>query len=169
VRTLDDLNSAGLSRACAVIGTVDALFHYLAARPEVHALRKAISVGSITQAQIDTFTEQLLGRFERGKRFSGDIAFAAIAVALATVPDRQAGAYLRQLASARVLELPMSPRVAALAIGNRLRHFGQVLYRREAISSLVPVPNQEISEERATSPQVATPRVPPALVFGRAA
>lgn len=102
-----------------VISTPDALAAILKRRPEVADLRHAVDEGSVTWRDLREFVAALFRKFTPAKKFVGDVCLCALAVALETQPSAEAEGFLQELSRIRIRELPMSPRVATIALRNR--------------------------------------------------
>jgi hypothetical protein len=80
---------------------------------EVRAVSKALSGQTLTDEDIGIHVSRLVREFQPGKRFEHDLALAALAVALETRATKFAQDFLETLSGFRLVEMPMSPRVAA--------------------------------------------------------
>jgi hypothetical protein len=127
----DDIQAKGF-----LISTAEALRAFLRDRPEVVSLRRAINTGEITSVDIKIYVEELLRSFRAGRKFTDEIALAAIAIAVETFPGAFAEEYLENLANLRIQELPLATRVARLSLSRRREVVIGVTDRLKVISAL---------------------------------
>lgn len=120
-----------------LLSTAEATRAFLRARPEVVALRAALTSGEITEADVRRFVNDLLGKFHRGTKFPGEILLAAIAAAVETLPGAFAEEYLHDLARLRIREISIAPRVARLSLSHRSNVLVGTTDRSQVISSLL--------------------------------
>jgi hypothetical protein len=66
----------------------------------------------LSELEVRSFVRSLSAEYHEGKAFPGDLAFAALAVALERVPTSYAEEFLRDLASLNVREMITSIHVA---------------------------------------------------------
>jgi hypothetical protein len=140
MRVLDALkNSSELIEIALTISTPEALVNFLKHRTEVFDVRRAVENGAVKFAEIDFFVRSLFGEFEKGKKFLGDIIISALAISLELIPARDAESFLYELAQLRLSELPMSSRVAKIAIHNRNVMIGGLTFRKFRITDPLPL------------------------------
>lgn len=132
------LQSPALLDCAATISTAQGLRSFLRARAEVVGIRKALSSGELTPVQLKVFVRDLLRGFTSGRKFTDEIILAVIAVAVETLPGSFADEYLRELAALKVGEIPLAPRVAALALVERQLRVAGLTERVEVVSRLMP-------------------------------
>lgn len=147
----DDILELGM-----VVSTPEGLAVLLKRRPEVLDLRRALDRGSITLGQLRHFVATIVRRFEPGKRFVGDVTLCALAVALESHATRFAEDYLRELSRLELGELPMSPRVARVALRSRARLLSGTTVSKFRLSEIKPpadVRAKESTIHRVTSMQ----------------
>ena len=131
---LDDLQRLELQTGGAVISTATALRRFLLQRSEVVNLQTSLGNGSIAPTEVEEFIRGLLATFTPGRKFSGDVTLAAVAVAIRNDPRSFATKYLEDLKSLRIKELPMAPRVASLCLHERRESVIPLTYRERSFS-----------------------------------
>ena len=87
---------------------------------------------------MEQFVQKLLLDFQVGKAFYGDKLLALIAEVVQRGPEPFAGRYLSELSRLECAELPISTRVARLALDERRRFFPETLARNWEISRPIP-------------------------------
>ena len=102
--------------------TGEALYDHLAESGYVASLRREIASSATSNEQIEQFVRELLRDFRRGAKFPWDTTIAAVAVALRYVPGDFATRFLGELSALRVAEIPLAPRVSAIALAQRREH-----------------------------------------------
>ena len=117
--------------------SAEGLRTFLRTRPEVSDLRRALVSGELVERDVEIFVRELLGALSPGKKFTEEIALAAIAVAIESLPGGFVD-YLEDLGRVRIQEMPLAPRVAALAVAERDKLVGGLTARMEVISALLP-------------------------------
>ncbi len=85
----------------------------------VQQIAKAVRRGEISEQNIRAFVHLLTSEYQEGKGLPGDLAFAALAVALEQVPTDYAEELLCDLARLRLVEMMTSIRVARECLKNR--------------------------------------------------
>lgn len=148
----DDILELGM-----VVSTPEALAVLLKRRPEVLELRRTLDRGSLTLGQLRHFVANVVQRFEPGKKFVGDVTLCALAVALESHASRFAEDYLRELSCLQLGELPMSPRVARVALRSRARLLSGTTVSRFKLSEPKHHPHARVREStihRVTSIQL---------------
>lgn len=118
---LDSLLTNEFEDAIFGVASPSALRVVLAKSREVKEIRTAAFCGSLGEDEIERFIDTLLLDFRRGERFRGDLALAALAVVLETVPSSFAEVFLKDLSGLRIREMPMATRVATVALAVRSR------------------------------------------------
>ena len=126
---LNNLCSDDLFISTAAIATADALFAVLETQRDVLRLRISIGDSVVTSPDISSFVEGLLKSFKRGVHFPHDLTLAALAASLSTVPTDFAHEYLEKLSNVRIQEMPMAPRIAAIALHKNISRYGQQIIR----------------------------------------
>lgn len=116
---LDNLLADDLAALALSCGTAEALANALRAQPVVVAIRRAGESGNLDAAAIEAFVQRLLQRFTPGRRFFGDGALAALAVALERDYSQTAERFLKELSALKIAEIPMAGRVARLVCVGR--------------------------------------------------
>lgn len=86
----------------------------------VKSITKAIRLGVISETDVRSFTEDVALNFQAGVVLHGEVALAALAVALETCPQDFAEEYLCDLARLKVSELGLAIRVAQECLTARL-------------------------------------------------
>lgn len=119
MKALHDLRDEDIQIRGLMISSPKALRSFLQQRPEVIALRRAVSNGEISPDEIAAFVEELLLTFSRGEHFADEITLAAIAVAIQNDPRPFAEHYLQELSNLEIVELPLAPRVAHVCLDRR--------------------------------------------------
>ncbi len=143
---LDTLRNDSFEQAAHSISTAEGARAFLGARREVIDIRRALTEGSITTDDVRAFVRELLTDFKGGKRFSGDLVLAAIAVAVESLPGQFADNFLKDLSMVEASETPLAPRVAVLALHQRQQSLTGVTLREMTISTLVPDRRVRITE-----------------------
>jgi hypothetical protein len=87
--------------------------------PTVRQITMAIRRGEISEAMIRRFVNSLASEFQEGRSLPGDLAFAALAVALEQILADYAEEFLCDLARLRLAEMTVSIRVARECLRNR--------------------------------------------------
>lgn len=95
----------------------------------VRRLREALNQGEVTDHDVGDFVSTQVSQFRSGERLNGELALAAIAVALESRWTTFADEYLNILSGLRLAELGSAPRVAA--VSRRHREVRPSTYRRE--------------------------------------
>lgn len=138
MKILEALCQNDLVELSLVTATPRALRDMLKKRKEVLEVAFALKEEALTEDDIKLFVSALLRGFKPLKKFSGDIALSALAVALETIPRSFAESFLKDLSALHIQELPMSPRVALLVLRNRHRFLSGTTYSGFTISQPVP-------------------------------
>lgn len=99
--------------------TPPSLYRQLNRCPEVAEIKSAIETGTLPEATVRRFVEDLLGRLRKGERFPYDSAMAALAVVLEDRFTPFAEEYLSTLASLNLAEMSQSISVAKLCLARR--------------------------------------------------
>lgn len=107
----EDIAHLGVSAA-----TSEALAELLRRSPRVHAVRRGLLRHQISDDALSAFVLSLLGRMQLGKRFIGDTVLSALCIALERHPSQFARHFLLELSKISAGELPLSPRVASIAL-----------------------------------------------------
>jgi hypothetical protein len=102
-----------------LIATPEALREWLSRQPEVLETIDDIRAGALTEIEVSDCVDKLTNYFQRGTNFPWDIALASLCVAIERVPGIFYEGFLKDLAAVRVLEMPISPRVAAECLKQR--------------------------------------------------
>ncbi len=119
MRLLTDVFADEFLESTFAIATPEALREVLRVAKEVRALRRALEEGVLTEREIRDGVAASFGDFRPNARFSAEVGLAALAVALETFPAPFSEGFLADLAAIRAREMPMAPRVAALALRHR--------------------------------------------------
>lgn len=134
MNALDSLCLERLVEAAFPVSSAEGLRALLRDRPEVVAVRRALMAGELTTGEVAAFVRATLRRLSPGKKLTEEVAVAAVAVALESLPGKFAVEFLENLAALRVQELPLAPRVAALALARRKETIVESTERSEAIA-----------------------------------
>ncbi len=116
------LDSTELYEIAGFAANSDALRILLGRTAEVQAMSEALRSGELTEGDIREFVRQVLDGFKLGESLFGDIALAAIAVALEPIhmsPDSFAEEYIRDLSRIDLAEMSRSSRVAKACLKAR--------------------------------------------------
>ena len=127
---LNALSSDAILELGMAVSTPEGLATLLKRRPEVLELRRALDQGSITPEHLRQFAASVFQRFEAGKRFYADVTFCALAMAMETYATTFAEEYLRELSGLRIAEMPMSAKVAKIALHARARLLSGTIVNR---------------------------------------
>lgn len=119
MQALRELLTDEFQVAAHIYSTGESLYTFLSESKHVQAIRAEIASSHLSERGVEDFVRGLMGEFRQGTRFPWESALAAIAVALASVPGDFADKFLADLAELRVAEMPLSPRVAKLAMAQR--------------------------------------------------
>jgi hypothetical protein len=119
------------------ISTAEGVRSHLAGRREVLALRQALDAGAIAFEDVQAFARGLVGQFVRGTHSPADAVLAAVVVAIEPLPSGPIEEFLKNLAGVKVAEMPMSPRVARLALRERTVQLTLVTFRELIIAGLI--------------------------------
>lgn len=123
--SLDALLNSEFAMLALTVGTPDALASIFRSRPEIEAIRQALSEGALGIEEIREFVSTLVQQFQPNQKFSYDYVLGALAVALENIPGKFADGFLNDLSSLSVREIPLSPRIARIAISERNRQLIQ--------------------------------------------
>lgn len=137
LRQLED--STAITEIAGFATGSDALRNLMERSAEVQDLRAHLRSGEVVEADIRVFVETLLFEFKVGEHLAGDLALAAIAVALEPFQFSESGfaaEYIRDLANILRSEMRTSSRVAraCLRTGSRLT----VNHRKPDLCETVP-------------------------------
>ena len=121
----------------AMLNTPESFASFVRSTDVFSSLRSNIESGTLTGGDIRLFVEDLLRGFQVGKTFYGDKLLALIAHVVQSGPEPFAGSYLSELSELECGELPISTRVAKLALDERRRFYPETLFRTWEISSLI--------------------------------
>jgi hypothetical protein len=102
-----------------LISTPEALRRFLVRSEMVHDIRESLRRGSITEDSIREFVSSLMKGFHVGSRFEHEMALAALAVAIERRSTRFAEGFLSDLASLKLVEMPLCIRVARECLRQR--------------------------------------------------
>jgi hypothetical protein len=116
---LDYLLTDEFTDAAGFILPPAAMRSRLARLPAVRNIRTAIRHGEITQSVIQEFVSQQTAQYKKGEQLPGDLAIAAIGVALERLVTEFAEEYLHDLARLSLAEMPISIRVARECLKSR--------------------------------------------------
>lgn len=105
-----------------LLGNPRALQSALARSRQVSRIRDALANGEIDEDALRLFVGELLRELKIGTLFPYDVSLAALAVAIQSRPTAFAEEFLRSLAALKLVEMPMSIRVAreAMKVNQRL-------------------------------------------------
>jgi len=145
----------------APISTLQPLHSLLKRAPEVREVYKALQSQEVTIGQLEQFLRDLLADFVPKRRFHGDMALAALAVALTAHGDEFADTYIRRLAALDAQELPLSRRIAKLALAERAKLLAGVTARRADFRPAMPIERGRI---RAMTTSVSSGTSSPGLM-----
>ncbi len=81
---------------------------------ECKQLRNAYQSGNLSEVELRSYIQSLLGEFVSGEKFSHDVTLSLVAVALEPFNTPFADEYLSTLANLELSEMPLSIRVAKL-------------------------------------------------------
>ena len=110
----------------------------------VRNIERALRHRELTEAEIRDFAASLSREFKPGEALPGDLALAALAVALERLPADYAEEFIRDLARLRMAEMPTSTRVARECLRQR-REFP----KNEVRVSRYPSPPKQAKKNRA--------------------
>jgi hypothetical protein len=82
---------------------------------------KQYGEGQITPPIIDRLVRDLMSNFRRGERFEYDVTLAFLCVCLESILNPFASQFLNDLAALRLVEMPLSPRVAKECLRQRAK------------------------------------------------
>ena len=91
-----------------------AMRYILLRTEECRRLRDAYWSGNLSEAELRSYIQDLLGEFVPGEKFSYDMTLSLLAVALEPFNTPFAEEYLSTLANLELSEMPLSIRVAKL-------------------------------------------------------
>jgi hypothetical protein len=120
-------------------------------RSEVQRLRRSIVEEALSDDDVRLFLQGLLRSFTPAAHFHGDVALAAIAVALEPIATDLASEFIGKLSSLRVAELPLSPRVARLVVESRRARIADDTVRTARVAQEARVAEGPISEDDPTA------------------
>ena len=146
---LEKLTSEEFISPIAYIGTPTALYRVLRRSPDVLALEQALLTGELSLDNIKDFASSLANEIKKGESFKYDITLAAIGVVLEQNPSDFAEEYLSDLAKLKLLEIPMSIRVARECLKNRVNLAKTTVMVRETV---LPSEAHPLSDANATNP-----------------
>jgi hypothetical protein len=87
--------------------------------PEMKLFQQQYRAGEITDDMLQAYVDRLMADFRRGEKFRFDATLAFLAVAVESVISPFANRFLEALGSVRLVEMPLSPRVARTVLENR--------------------------------------------------
>jgi hypothetical protein len=116
---LQDLMASELTSLKFVVGTAEALDVALAGRADVHVVRGTLLDGSLTAPEIEAFVQTLMADFRRDEAFRWDVTLAALVVAMERWKSDCADTLIAELSRLRIVEMPMSARIARLVSQRR--------------------------------------------------
>lgn len=148
---LDESQKIGFLEDTAMLNTPESFAAFVRSTDVFTSVRGNIESGTLTGSDIRLFVEDLLHGFQVGKTFYGDKLLALIAHVVQSGPEPFAGRYLNELSALECAELPISTRVAKLALDERRRFYPETLARTWEISS--PIATEAAIEYE---PEVAT-------------
>lgn len=119
-RLLETLASEAFAVEVGFLLPPPALRRRLQRSSVVRQVAQAVRLGMITEADVRTFAEQMVRHFKPGYLLPGELALAALAVALEFCPQDFAEEYLCHLARLRLSELGTALRVARECLTFRL-------------------------------------------------
>ena len=119
MNVLETLCRDALAELAMIVAMPSALRQKLKIRPEVNDLRQAITQNAVTQDDIELFVQNIMRDFVPGTRFIHEPALAALSVAIEYIPGTFAQDLLEDLSRTRILEMPLSPRVAEICLQKR--------------------------------------------------
>jgi hypothetical protein len=128
----------------------------------VREIATALRRCEISERMVRTFVNSLASEYQEGKRLSGDLALAALAVALKQIPTDYAEEFLYDLARLRLAEMTTSIRVARECLKNRyLLPRNEVRMSKYSSAKIIPsrtlVPENPILTARARPSSVRYP------------
>jgi hypothetical protein len=103
----------------AFYSTPPSLRRQLTRCPEVARIKAALRDGTLPEATVRRFVEDILGRLKKGERFPNDSVMAALAVIFEDRFTPFAEEYLCSLASLKLAEMSSSTNVAKLCLARR--------------------------------------------------
>lgn len=137
---LESLRSDAFLHELFAVSSAEALATRLRRHPAVHATRAAVESGELGVQELDGFVGGLMESFERGQRFPEECTLAALAVVLEILGIAFADQFLEKLASLRIREIPIAPRVAMNALSRRRQHIAGLTDTLKVVS--IPQPSQ---------------------------
>lgn len=132
---LSESQKIGFLEDTAMLNTPESFTAFVRSTDVYSSLRRKIQSGTLTGSDIRLFVEDLLLGFQVGKTFYGDKVLALIAHVVQRGPEPFAARYLSELSELECGELPISTRVARLALDERRRYYPETLARTWEISS----------------------------------
>ena len=121
--------------------------------PVVQLVHSAVRRGQITERMVREFSASLAAEYQPGKLLPGDLAMAALAVAMESSQQDFAEEYLCDLARLQLTELPNAIRVARECLKARCT-LPKTQIRIFDYPGPIPVPTQREPVAEQTSPRM---------------
>jgi hypothetical protein len=160
-KELAALDSDEVKELSMTISLPASLHDHLETLPVVRNIKEKINEGSLVFEQIQSTVSEWMGDFRPGTRFAHEPALSALAVALERRPGPDTEQFLEQLASLRIMEIPIAPRIASECLRNRKSLFSSMTSASRRFSSkVVKIPCREVTLPRiSTTTENQTMRV----------
>lgn len=146
MKVIRNLESSQIAQLTEIIGTPEGLRKALRKHDYVIAIRRAINEGAITPEYITKYVSDLFSGFKKGLLFPHEHVLSAFAVALETSPLEIAEDYLLDLSKLRIMEMPISPRVARICLLNRFERINPLTCKTLKVTTI-----SENTESRVVS------------------
>jgi hypothetical protein len=117
--TLETIRSADFVARLGYDLPADVMRLALKRTPELKVFQQQYRAGEITDDMLQAYVDQLMADFRRGEKFRFDATLAFLAVAVESVISPFANRFLDGLGSVRLVEMPLSPRVARTVLEHR--------------------------------------------------
>lgn len=118
-----------------VVSNADTLAALLRKHPEVKRARQMLALTHAAPRDVEALVAELARSVRPGRRFYGDTALAAIAVVLEHSPGQFAENILSSMARVNAAELPMTPRIARIALRIRNTRFAKTTMKSIRVAS----------------------------------
>ena len=109
----------------AMLGTTESFAFFASRSPLPRTLRSRVNSATLVGQDIEDFVERILMDYQVGRTFYADRILALVAQLASEGPEPFASRYLRELASLKSAELPLSPRVARRVLRQRELSFSE--------------------------------------------
>ena len=109
----------------AMLGTTESFALFASRSSLLKTLRNRVNSATIVGQDIEEFVGRILKDYQMGRTFYADRILALVAQLASEGPEPFASRYLRELASLKSAELPLSPRVARRVLRQRELSFSE--------------------------------------------